>query len=135
MPFAKRGDVVHSEATSGFNNQKKSLLINGLAALGDSHRPLHVSRGLRPVLALRTRRAVPQHGLPEDSHSPDQTGPSTHTCPARAVADAWVRPGFPAAAVHSSLPKMERDVVRKVVLVLIVSAVLALTGCSGIPIC
>lgn len=42
MPFAKRGDVVHSEATSGFNNQKKSLLINGLAALGDSHRPLHI---------------------------------------------------------------------------------------------
>lgn len=40
MPFAKRGDVVHSEATSGFNNQKKSLLINGLAALGDSLRPL-----------------------------------------------------------------------------------------------
>lgn len=40
MPFAKRGDVVHSEATSGFNNQKKSLLINGLAALGDSHHPL-----------------------------------------------------------------------------------------------
>ncbi|WP_256927262.1 winged helix-turn-helix domain-containing protein, partial [Pseudomonas aeruginosa] len=38
MPFAKRGDVVHSEATSGFNNQKKSLLINGLAALGDSLR-------------------------------------------------------------------------------------------------
>ena len=43
MPFAKRGDVVHSEATSGFNNQKKSLLINGLAALGDSLRPLHPS--------------------------------------------------------------------------------------------
>lgn len=42
MPFAKRGDVVHSEATSGFNNQKKSLLINGLAALGDSHRPLQL---------------------------------------------------------------------------------------------
>lgn len=41
MPFAKRGDVVHSEATSGFNNQKKSLLINGLAALGDSVHPLH----------------------------------------------------------------------------------------------
>lgn len=41
MPFAKRGDVVHSEATSGFNNQKKSLLINGLAALGDSLHPLH----------------------------------------------------------------------------------------------
>ena len=41
MPFAKRGDVVHSEATSGFNNQKKSLLINGLAALGDSLYPLH----------------------------------------------------------------------------------------------
>ena len=40
MPFAKRGDVVHSEATSGLNNQKKSLLINGLAALGDSLRPL-----------------------------------------------------------------------------------------------
>lgn len=40
MPFAKRGDVVHSEATSGFNNQKKSLLINGLAALGDSLYPL-----------------------------------------------------------------------------------------------
>jgi len=44
MPFAKRGDVVHSEATSGFNNQKKSLLINGLAALGDSHRPLQTSQ-------------------------------------------------------------------------------------------
>ena len=43
MPFAKRGDVVHSEAASGFNNQKKSLLINGLAALGDSHRPLQIS--------------------------------------------------------------------------------------------
>lgn len=42
MPFAKRGDVVHSEATSGFNNQKKSLLINGLAALGDSHHPLQI---------------------------------------------------------------------------------------------
>ena len=42
MPFAKRGDVVHSEATSGFNNQKKSLLINGLAALGDSLHPLQV---------------------------------------------------------------------------------------------
>ena len=41
MPFAKRGDVVHSEATSGLNNQKKSLLINGLAALGDSLHPLH----------------------------------------------------------------------------------------------
>jgi hypothetical protein len=50
MPFAKRGDVVHSEATSGFNNQKKSLLINGLAALGDSHRPLHiaVSHSIKP---------------------------------------------------------------------------------------
>ncbi|HFQ8052083.1 TPA: hypothetical protein ACHTCR_003922 [Pseudomonas putida] len=43
MPFAKRGDVVHSEATSGFNNQKKSLLINGLAALGDSLHPLHIA--------------------------------------------------------------------------------------------
>ena len=43
MPFAKRGDVVHSEATSGLNNQKKSLLINGLAALGDSLRPLQIS--------------------------------------------------------------------------------------------
>lgn len=43
MPFAKRGDVVHSEATSGFNNQKKSLLINGLAALGDSPHPLQRS--------------------------------------------------------------------------------------------
>ncbi|GJA83547.1 hypothetical protein KAM448_31110 [Aeromonas caviae] len=45
MPFAKRGDVVHSEATSGFNNQKKSLLINGLAALGDSLYPLHIPDG------------------------------------------------------------------------------------------
>ena len=44
MPFAKRGDVVHSEATSGFNNQKKSLLINGLAALGDSLRPLQIPK-------------------------------------------------------------------------------------------
>lgn len=46
MPFAKRGDVVHSEATSGFNNQKKSLLINGLAALGDSLRPLQILKAL-----------------------------------------------------------------------------------------
>ncbi|MDT3714241.1 hypothetical protein ROW34_09910 [Pseudomonas soli] len=50
MPFAKRGDVVHSEATSGFNNQKKSLLINGLAALGDSLHPLH--------LAFPARRSI-----------------------------------------------------------------------------
>ena len=42
MPFAKRGDVVHSEATSGFNNQKKSLLINGLAAFGESLRALQI---------------------------------------------------------------------------------------------
>ena len=50
MPFAKRGDVVHSEATSGFNNQKKSLLINGLAALGDSHHPLQIfSMGIHCV--------------------------------------------------------------------------------------
>lgn len=47
MPFAKRGDVVHSEAASGFNNQKKSLLINGLAALGDSHHPLQVTLHVR----------------------------------------------------------------------------------------
>lgn len=52
MPFAKRGDVVHSEATSGFNNQKKSLLINGLAALGDSHHPLQLSSR---TLHLRAR--------------------------------------------------------------------------------
>lgn len=52
MPFAKRGDVVHSEATSGFNNQKKSLLINGLAALGDSHRPLHVFQGLQRCMYI-----------------------------------------------------------------------------------
>ncbi|MBN0444317.1 hypothetical protein JTM53_30180, partial [Pseudomonas aeruginosa] len=53
MPFAKRGDVVHSEATSGFNNQKKSLLINGLAALGDSHHPLQIpmQRPLTPTSA------------------------------------------------------------------------------------
>lgn len=53
MPFAKRGDVVHSEATSGFNNQKKSLLINGLAALGDSLRPLQIpmQRPLTPTSA------------------------------------------------------------------------------------
>jgi hypothetical protein len=50
MPFAKRGDVVHSEAASGFNNQKKSLLINGLAALGDSLHPLQIaiSQGIKP---------------------------------------------------------------------------------------
>lgn len=50
MPFAKRGDVVHSEATSGFNNQKKSLLINGLAALGDSLHPLHSKESQRQRL-------------------------------------------------------------------------------------
>lgn len=55
MPFAKRGDVVHSEATSGFNNQKKSLLINGLAALGDSLYPLHSNFGL--TLCFSTRDA------------------------------------------------------------------------------
>ena len=54
MPFAKRGDVVHSEATSGFNNQKKSLLINGLAALGDSLRPLHI--GFRQVVDLQAKK-------------------------------------------------------------------------------
>lgn len=54
MPFAKRGDVVHSEATSGFNNQKKSLLINGLAALGDSHHPLqHDSKARQGLFSLR----------------------------------------------------------------------------------
>ena len=50
MPFAKRGDVVHSEATSGFNNQKKSLLINGLAALGDSLHPLQFENHTRRVI-------------------------------------------------------------------------------------
>lgn len=55
MPFAKRGDVVHSEATSGFNNQKKSLLINGLAALGDSHHPLHSSL---PGISTNVRGAL-----------------------------------------------------------------------------
>lgn len=54
MPFAKRGDVVHSEATSGFNNQKKSLLINGLAALGDSLRPLHIE--FRRIVDLQKRK-------------------------------------------------------------------------------
>ena len=57
MPFAKRGDVVHSEATSGFNNQKKSLLINGLAALGDSlhplQRPARASANAKPAPARR----------------------------------------------------------------------------------
>ena len=53
MPFAKRGDVVHSEATSGFNNQKKSLLINGLAALGDSLHPLHTE--FRQIFNLYTK--------------------------------------------------------------------------------
>ncbi|MCQ2035740.1 hypothetical protein [Stutzerimonas kunmingensis] len=57
MPFAKRGDVVHSEATSGFNNQKKSLLINGLAALGDSLRPLQILFGdLFKVIEERKKR-------------------------------------------------------------------------------
>lgn len=57
MPFAKRGDVVHSEATSGFNNQKKSLLINGLAALGDSHRPLQIDSLLTSVLVHKQNAA------------------------------------------------------------------------------
>ena len=55
MPFAKRGDVVHSEATSGFNNQKKSLLINGLAALGDSLHPLHCFKGFSTSETLAHR--------------------------------------------------------------------------------
>ena len=60
MPFAKRGDVVHSEATSGLNNQKKSLLINGLAALGDSHRPLQFSFSVF-CLALASPRSCTLH--------------------------------------------------------------------------
>lgn len=32
--------MVSLEAISGLGNQKKSLLINGLVAVGDSHRPL-----------------------------------------------------------------------------------------------
>lgn len=58
MPFAKRGDVVHSEATSGFNNQKKSLLINGLAALGDSLHPLHIE--FRQVVDPQAKRPTPR---------------------------------------------------------------------------
>ena len=58
MPFAKRGDVVHSEATSGFNNQKKSLLINGLAALGDSHHPLQLA--FRGVWFRRLCHSAPE---------------------------------------------------------------------------
>lgn len=58
MPFAKRGDVVHSEAASGFNNQKKSLLINGLAALGDSLHPLHFDIPGTPVKRHGTSQAV-----------------------------------------------------------------------------
>ena len=63
MPFAKRGDVVHSEATSGFNNQKKSLLINGLAALGDSHHPLH-GAAMPPCrhAAMDRRESQPSRG-------------------------------------------------------------------------
>ena len=61
MPFAKRGDVVHSEATSGFNNQKKSLLINGLAALGDSLHPL------QSVLLAFTSAFQSSGGLPRPS--------------------------------------------------------------------
>lgn len=60
MPFVKRGDVVHSEATSGFNNQKKSLLINGLAALGDSHRPLQFCFCVYPPVV---KSSVLVHGL------------------------------------------------------------------------
>jgi len=79
MPFAKRGDVVHSEATSGFNNQKKSLLINGLAALGDSLHPLHplaVRPSSGPALSptafrqdVPLRAPAPKHGA---------SGHSTH---------------------------------------------------------
>ena len=60
MPFAKRGDVVHSEATSGFNNQKKSLLINGLAALGDSLHPLHLPLIGTPPRRITTAEAAQQ---------------------------------------------------------------------------
>ena len=74
MPFAKRGDVVHSEAASGFNNQKKSLLINGLAALGDSHHPLHSSslgRLVPDTESSRTRKVIlPAAGVP---HYPGMT--------------------------------------------------------------
>lgn len=71
MPFAKRGDVVHSEATSGFNNQKKSLLINGLAALGDSLYPLQFCLSLVVLyspLQLSTPALRLQTSLPT-SHS------------------------------------------------------------------
>ena len=69
MPFAKRGDVVHSEATSGFNNQKKSLLINGLAALGDSlyplHSDLHLRQGVSGGGCTKNRSLVTGFFMPE----------------------------------------------------------------------
>ena len=74
MPFAKSGDVVHSEAASGFNNQKKSLLINWLVAVGDSHRPLHSSslgRLVPDTESPRTRKVIlPAAGVP---HYPGMT--------------------------------------------------------------
>lgn len=38
--------MVSLEAISGLGNQKKSLLINWLVAVGDSLRPLQILRGL-----------------------------------------------------------------------------------------
>lgn len=76
MPFAKRGDVVHSEATSGFNNQKKSLLINGLAALGDSLHPLHVNKKapfgafLLPAPAFHGAQAMKDFPTPSSVSTP-----------------------------------------------------------------
>lgn len=79
MPFAKRGDVVHSEATSGFNNQKKSLLINGLAALGDSHHPLH---GVPPAdSCLWQGFDARQAGRLSSLNFPHRTRPHPKRCP------------------------------------------------------
>lgn len=43
--------MVHLEAISGLGNQKKSLLINGLVALGDSLHPLQYSWAIQIRLA------------------------------------------------------------------------------------
>ena len=67
--------MVSLEAISGLGNQKKSLLINELVALGDSHRPLQLpSKALtsfRALLFLRllSRMALASVPRPAPAHS------------------------------------------------------------------
>ena len=62
--------MVHLEAISGLGNQKKSLLINELAALGDSLHPLHRSTS--------TCSPIPGNALGDDDSQGRPSRAGTH---------------------------------------------------------